>query len=123
MSDHIAQFRDAITAAGLPAPDKIVDDGKMHRFSTNGSAKDQDGFYALHPDGIPAGTFGCWRTDMKANWSAKADNTMTPEEREAHRRRVRPYRRGAMQRQPRRRKFAGMALSELPSTTTCAPRV
>ena len=88
MNDHIAQFRNAIVQAGLPAPTEIVDDGKVHRFSTNGAAKNRDGFYTLHGDGIPAGAFGCWRTDLKATWCAKADNTMTPEEREAHRQRA-----------------------------------
>lgn len=36
MSTHTEQFRVAIEAAGLAPPDAIIDDGKRHRFATNG---------------------------------------------------------------------------------------
>ena len=59
--DAIDQFKQAIEAAGLAAPDVINDDGVIHRFSTNGKPRDDSGWYILHLDGIPAGVFGCWR--------------------------------------------------------------
>jgi len=88
LSDPIEQFRAAILAAGLTPPDEIVADGKLHRFSTNGKPRDDSGWYMLHLDGIPAGAFGCWRSGLKSNWCAKADNDMTVAEREAHRHRI-----------------------------------
>lgn len=88
MIDPTEQFRIAILAAGLTPPDEIVADGRLHRFSTNGKLKDDSGWYMLHLDGIPAGAFGCWRSGLKSNWCAKADNDMTVAEREAHRQRI-----------------------------------
>ena len=61
MSDPAEHFRAAILAAGLMPPDDVVADGRFHRFSTNGKAKDDSGWYVLHADGIPVGSFGCWR--------------------------------------------------------------
>lgn len=84
----IQQFGDAIRAAGLPDPEVIYDDGKLHRFSTNGRRGDGAGWYVLHTDGIPAGAFGCWRQGVQCTWSAVDDRELTPAEREAHRRRL-----------------------------------
>ena len=72
MEHFIDQFRDAIVAAGLPPPAAIEADGQIHRFSTNGKASDDAGWYVLHDDGIPAGVFGDWRTGDKQTWNAKA---------------------------------------------------
>ena len=88
MTDPNEQFRTAILAAGLTPPDEIVADGRLHRFSTNGKPRDDSGWYMLHLDGIPAGAFGCWRSGLKSNWCAKADNDMTVAERDAHRQRI-----------------------------------
>lgn len=57
----VDQFRDAMAGAGLPVPDTIHDDGKLHRFSSNGQRGDDSGWYVLHSDGVPAGVFGDWR--------------------------------------------------------------
>ena len=88
MNDPIEQFSDAIRSAGLPPPDTIIDDGAIHRFSTNGKPSDDSGWYSLHTDGIPAGPFGDWRSGLQSTWCAKSDSTMTDAEREAHRQRV-----------------------------------
>lgn len=82
MDSHIEHFRHAIAAAGLPAPDDIQGDGEIHRFSTNGRRGDDSGWYSLHTDSIPAGSFGCWRTGLQSTWCAKSDNAMTPAERD-----------------------------------------
>jgi putative DNA primase/helicase len=94
MNDHLNAFRVSIEAAGLTPPDTVVDDGKIHRFSTNGKPRDEAGWYMLHGDGVPAGTFGCWRSGLQANWCGKSDTAMTDAERNAHRERIK-----AMQRQ------------------------
>jgi putative DNA primase/helicase len=90
--NHVDHFRSAIEAAGLVAPDTIHDDGALHRFPTNGRRGDASGWYLLHTDGIPAGTFGCWRAGLHSTWCAKADSAMTAAEREAHRERIKAMR-------------------------------
>jgi len=84
----IDEFRQAIESAGLTAPDDIIYDGKIHRFSTNGNLRDDSGWYILHTDGVAAGVFGCWREGMQANWCAKSDDVMSPAERDSHRARI-----------------------------------
>lgn len=88
MTDPIDQFKTAIVAAGLIPPDTIIADGKLHRFSSNGKSRDDSGWYVLHPDGIPAGVFGCWRADISQKWCAKSVNTMSQAERDAHQARI-----------------------------------
>ena len=82
------QFRDAIAAAGLTPPDEINGDGKIHRFSTNGRAKDDAGWYVFHDDERPAGRFGCNRSGVDATWSSKSEREFTPAERKAWRDRM-----------------------------------
>lgn len=81
-------FRSAIAAAGVTPPDVIKDDGTLRRFSTNGRATDKSGWYALHTDGVPAGSFGCWRSGLQSTWCSKADSAMTQAERDSHRQRT-----------------------------------
>ena len=81
-------FQSAIAAAGLTPPHPIIGDGGIHRFSTNGNASDRSGFYMLHLDAVPAGSFGDWRTGLKSNWCGRSETAMTQTEREAHRIRV-----------------------------------
>lgn len=88
MHDAIDQFRNAIQAAGLTPPDTIEADGRLHRFSTNGKRNDDGGFYVLHLDGIPAGFIGDYRTGVHEKWRADIGRELTPEEREAHRKRA-----------------------------------
>jgi len=88
MNSHIEQFKHAVALAGLESPGDIEADGKLHRFSASGKRGDDAGWYVLHPDGIPAGAFGCWRTGLSETWCAKTDADMTVMEREAHRQRI-----------------------------------
>lgn len=88
MNDTIEQFRQAITVAGLTPPTEIIDDGAIHRYSTNGKPRDESGWYVLHSDGIAAGVFGDWRIGLTSIWCSKSDNTMTEAERQANRERV-----------------------------------
>jgi putative DNA primase/helicase len=94
MTDVIDQFRQAIAAAVQTPPDVILDDGVIHRFSTNGRRSDDSGWYCLHSDGIAAGSFGDWREGFSQTWCSKPDAAMTDAERQANRERVQ-----AMQRQ------------------------
>jgi len=82
------QFRNAIAAAGLRPPEKIVADGALHRFATSGRPGDDAGWYVLHGDGLPAGQFGDWRTDVSKAWQADVGRRLTTEEKQAQRARL-----------------------------------
>ncbi len=71
LGESIAQFRAQMVAAGVNPPDEIIADGQLHRFSSNGKPSDTSGWYVLHTDPIPAGAFGCWRSQISEKWSAK----------------------------------------------------
>ena len=78
--DYQQQFYDAIHAAGIEAPERIEADGNLHRFSSNGKRGDNAGWYILYSDGIPAGSFGCWRTGLSETWHADIGRKLTQEE-------------------------------------------
>jgi putative DNA primase/helicase len=88
MLNPTQQFSDAIKAAGLIPPDAIEADGELYRFSSNGKKGDDAGWYVLHGDGIPAGTFGNWRTSFAQTWRADIGRTLTPAEESEHRAKV-----------------------------------
>jgi phage/plasmid primase-like uncharacterized protein len=87
-------FREAIEAAGLTAPDEIIADGTLHRFASNGGRSDTAGWYVFHSDGLPAGSFGCFRSNLTKKWCGKPENAFTQQERLEYRKRIE-----AMQRQ------------------------
>ena len=80
MTDIIQQFRNAIAASGLPPPKEIIPGPKFQHFSTNGKKGDTSGWYRVHLDGIPAGSFGCFRSDITKTWCSKFQNEMSPDE-------------------------------------------
>jgi phage/plasmid primase-like uncharacterized protein len=90
----VEEFRHTIEQAGLTAPETIVPDGELHRFASNGDRADDAGWYVLHDDGIPAGIFGCFRSNFIQKWCAKSERKLTEQERAEHRKRIE-----AMQRQ------------------------
>ena len=73
-------FQGAISSAGLAPPDTIIADGKIQRFSTNGKRGDDAGWYILHLDNIPAGSFGNWREGCTEIWCSIERNEQTPEQ-------------------------------------------
>jgi len=64
----IEGFRSEILKAGLSLPNEIIDDGRIHRFSSNGKTSDNAGWYVLFTNGISAGAFGCWREGVNIKW-------------------------------------------------------
>ncbi len=86
--DVLEQFRAAIAEAGITPPERIIADGALHRYATNGT-RDDAGWYVLHVDGIAAGAYGCWRAGVSDTWCARPEQQLTPAEREAYRRRMR----------------------------------
>lgn len=96
MSATVADFMDAIRAAGIAQPEHIEPDGVLHRFSTNGKPGDDSGWYVLHLDGIPAGAFGCYRSDVRERWTAKPNGkAWTDAEQAEQRKRVAAQRKQA----------------------------
>ncbi len=93
MHDAIEQFREAIRAAGLTPPDEIEADGKLRRFASNGKKADDAGWYLLHGDGIPAGSFGDWRTGFAQTWRADIGRTLTADEEAEHKAKAEAMRR------------------------------
>ena len=90
--DAEAQFCDAICAAGLTPPVKIIP-GKLQRFSSNGKRGDDAGYYVFYSGNIPAGHFGCWRSGVKQDWRADIGRQLTPQEEREHRARMEQARR------------------------------
>lgn len=84
----LAAFSDAIRAAGLTPPERITADGTIRRFGSSGKRGDDAGWYILHADGVPAGSFGCWRSGLSSSWCGKSASEMTDAERKAHADRV-----------------------------------
>lgn len=81
-SDPVADFRSAMTAAGLAPPDAIVPDGALHRFHIEGDRiGTRNGWYCLFADQMPAGVFGSWKTGASDTWCAKSRHTLTHRDR------------------------------------------
>lgn len=91
IGDIVEQFRDAMEAAGLKHSGRIEPDaGKITRFTVEGDRKNSmTAWYVLYTDGIPAGSFGCWKRGITIDWCAKSPNEITPAERDAIERRRR----------------------------------
>jgi len=119
--DPIEQFRAAIAGAGLEPPESIEADGKIHRFSTSGKRGDEAGWYSLHLDGIPAGSFGCWRAGLQSTWCAKSDHQMTPAERETQRQRLKAIQQQRDAEQAQRQQQAAESASTLWAKADPAP--
>ncbi len=77
---HETAFRSAMQSAGLDYAGDIIADGALHRIKVNGD-RNPNSFYVLHPDGIAAGHFGCWKRNIRENWCAVSVETLTEAER------------------------------------------
>lgn len=79
-------FREAIRTRRGVDPGEIVLDGKVKRFATKPNGRDEAGWCIGFGDGIPAGSFGDWRSGIVETWCARDLGALTTAEREAHRR-------------------------------------
>lgn len=75
-----SEFRAALSAAGLDYHGEIIPDGRLHRIKVNGD-HNPNSWYVLHGDGLPAGSFGCWKRGISETWCAKSGDTLTEAER------------------------------------------
>ena len=81
------QIKDAMSQSGLTPPLHIQFDGHIHRFST-GNKRDKTGWYIAFGDGVPAGTFGDWRSGFESTWRADIGRSLTPVEESTNARRM-----------------------------------
>ena len=93
-------------SAGLIPPADIEADGKLRRFSSNGKRGDASGWYSLHGDSIPAGSFGDWRTGLSQSWRADIGRALSPQEETAHRAKIEAIRREREAEESRRHEVA-----------------
>ena len=88
MTQILSDFTDSIRRYGLYPPDRIVTDGRIHRFRS-GPEREQNGFYRLtivpaHQGGdIGFGLIGCWKRDLNERWCSKEPGTLAQPDREA----------------------------------------
>lgn len=75
-------------AAGYDLENPPITDGKLHRFPCGDRNGDRAGWYVLHGDGVPAGSYGDWRSGKSFTWCAKKEHDFTPQERETYRQRI-----------------------------------
>ncbi len=73
------QFIQAIQEVGIPAPESVIGDGRLHRFSS-GKRRDHNGWYVLHLDRRPSGSFGCWKRGISESWHVRKDSPRTTPE-------------------------------------------
>ena len=73
---HEGAFLQAMACKGIRLRDKLIPDGKIHRFATEGKGNKDCwyGFYGL------AGTFGDWSRGIHETWSLKQDLLHSPKD-------------------------------------------
>src|SRR5262245_48729716 len=86
--DVIDQFRNFILESIGTAPVKIIADGRIHCFATNGRPKDKVDRYSLHLDSSPAGWWRNWRSDKEGAWHAQIERQLTRDEQAALEQRI-----------------------------------
>lgn len=83
------QFRAAMRAAGIELRGELRADGKLHRFHVEGDkAGSKNGWYVLHADNIPAGSFGSWKAEAHETWCADIGRDLSASEQTAQRARL-----------------------------------
>lgn len=75
----LEKFGEYMRSNGLEPPAAIFADGRIHRFKVSGdNSGSKNGWYVLHDDkDLAAGSFGCWKRDIKVTWCSKANQVMT----------------------------------------------
>lgn len=90
MTSTIDLFTEAMRSNGLEPDEPLIADSVFRRIhDKQDKAGKKDLYYILHGDGVPAGFFGHFPRLLDGqNWQAKADNGMTPQERQQNRERI-----------------------------------
>lgn len=121
-SDPIQAFKSAMAAEGYTLPGDPVPDGKLQRFAHEDKNGAKCGWYVFHADGIPAGSFGDWRTGRTFTWCAKKATEFSPAEREDFRHRIEQQKRiRDQERQQRQESAARQAKAEWDAAQPASP--
>lgn len=84
MNDPVESFRDCMEEHGLGRP-AVTADGKLHRFDTPQDKRGRkSGWLVYHPEGIPSGAFGSWKTGETHKWSYHRLSSLRSNEREKY---------------------------------------
>jgi hypothetical protein len=77
-----AQIIAQMTATGIEAPpDRIIADGRIHRFASTPCRKSTTGWYIVHPDPVaPVWSFGDWRLGIKERGEGDPGRVLEPGE-------------------------------------------
>lgn len=82
-------FLDAMRNAGIDTDYTPQGTGKIERFHAHGDKSDsKNGWCVLFLEGLPAGSFGNWKTGLSETWSAIPHREMSRVERDANRRKM-----------------------------------
>jgi len=77
-------FKETVQQTLGHAPQEIIADGNIHRFSTSEKRGDKSGWYVFYDnDELKGAAFGDWHTGSTCTWCSKQDNEFTPAERKA----------------------------------------
>lgn len=88
MSSIYTNFVSAIQGLGLTPPERVLADGRLHRFRS-GPERAENGFYSLSI--LPArqggeigfGLIGCWKRDVREKWCSRDPKSVSQADREA----------------------------------------
>ena len=117
----IEGFRSEILKAGLSLPNEIIDDGRIHRFSSNGKTSDNAGWYVLFTDGIAAGAFGCWRKGINIKWCSVNEAKLTQLEKHDFNKKIEETKKQREQEEERNRAKARIRANQTWKQSTEAP--
>jgi len=82
LHDPVSDFLNAMAEHGLSPIDLVVS-GELVRFDVDRKG-DKAGWYIFHLDGIPAGSFGSWKTGLSESWCSKKRSDVSDSEWEEH---------------------------------------
>lgn len=74
------QLREQMRQSGVEPPETVTLDGKIHRFATSRTGRDDAGWYVAYADNLPAGRFGDWRTGVQGVFRADPGRTLSNRE-------------------------------------------
>jgi len=72
------QFINEIVSFGLTAPERLIIDSTLHRFTTDNKQSKKTGWYVAFLLPIPVIVFGCWKADIKQTKRAETGKKYTP---------------------------------------------
>ena len=88
-TDHRTEFASDMQSNGILLGGLPIDDGQIQRFRIEGDQSgSRNGWYCLHGDGLPAGSYGSWKNGESFTWCAKSRHDMSALEKAAHQQRI-----------------------------------